>query len=178
MAPRELQEFAVGGVIHRFDAHDARRDCRIVCLQVLEQLELGSGRTDNQDFVGILDRVGDRLVVRVILRQVARSDSALFVMQVLVLRLRMDDACFGIIGVELDDVRFAVVDPDDKVIWLMAFCCLAMLGGKYTSLAWENTPQAPKKPPNFGRISVRAALSEYSQWNLCAVAHIRRTIYP
>ena len=36
--------------------------------------------------------------------------------QVLVFRLRMDNACFGVIGVELDDMRFAVVDPDDTMI--------------------------------------------------------------
>ena len=43
-------------------------------------------------------------------------------MQVLVLRLRMDDACLGIVGVELDDMRFAVVDPDDTVIMAHRVC--------------------------------------------------------
>jgi hypothetical protein len=37
-------------------------------------------------------------------------------MQMLVLRLRMDDALLGVIGVELDDMRFAVIDPDDAVV--------------------------------------------------------------
>jgi hypothetical protein len=39
----ELQELTVGGMIHRFHAHHARRDCRCVFLQILEELELGGG---------------------------------------------------------------------------------------------------------------------------------------
>jgi hypothetical protein len=67
VAASELQEFTVGGVIHRFDAHDARGDCGRMCVEVLEQLELGGGRADDQDFTRVLDRVGDFLKVRVIL---------------------------------------------------------------------------------------------------------------
>ena len=115
MAASEFQEFTVGGVIHRFDAHDARRKRWGVGMQVPEQLELGAGRTDDQDFTGILDRVSDSLVVHMILRGLARTDSAVLVVQVFVLGLRMDYACFGVVRVELDDMRFAVIDPDDTV---------------------------------------------------------------
>ena len=71
---------------------------------------------DDQYFAGIPDGVGDGLVVSVIFRRPARTDRAVLVVQVLVLRLRMDDAGFGVVGIELDDVRFAMVDPDDAVV--------------------------------------------------------------
>ena len=122
VAASEFQQFTVGGVVHRFDANNARRDCGRVCLEMLEELELGGGWADDQDFASIFDCVGDCLVVRVMLRRPARANNAMFVMQVLMLRLRMDDTCFGIVRVELDDMRFAVVDPYDKVI--VAHCVL------------------------------------------------------
>jgi len=122
LAASEFQQFTVGGVVHRFDANNARRDCGRVYLEMLEELELGGGWAHDQDFTGIFDCVGHCLVVRVILRRPARANNAMFVMQVLMLRLRMDNTCFGIVRVELDDMRFAVVDPYDKVI--VAHCVL------------------------------------------------------
>ena len=127
VAASEFQQFTVGGVVHRFDANNARRDCGHVCLEMLEKLELGVGWADDQDFTGICHCVGDCLVVRVILRRPARANNAMFVMQVLMLRLRMDNTCFGIVRVELDDMRFAVVDPYDKVI--VAHCVLLPRNG-------------------------------------------------
>ena len=116
VAASEFQQFTVGGVVHRFDANNARRDCGCVGLEMLEELELGGGWTDDQYFTSIFDCVGDCLVVRVILRRPSRANSAMLVVQVLMFRLWMDDACFGIVRIELDDMRFAVVDPYDKVI--------------------------------------------------------------
>ena len=63
----QLQELTIARVIDRFDADDARRDCGRVCLQMLEEFQLGGGRADDQDFTGILYRVGDLLVVGMIL---------------------------------------------------------------------------------------------------------------
>jgi hypothetical protein len=86
------------------------------------------------------------------------------VVQVLVLRLRMDDACFGIIGVELDDMRFAVVDPDDTVIVAHSILLPCDVGRKvYLPRMGETLRKPQKGHPNPGRIPVRAALSEYSQ---------------
>ena len=112
----KLQELAAGGVIHRFDAHHARGYGRGVCLEVLEEFELGGRRADDQDLARVPDRVGDSLIVRVILWSFAGADNAVFVVQVLMFRLRMDDTCFRVVRVELDDMRFAVIDPHDAVI--------------------------------------------------------------
>jgi hypothetical protein len=84
---------------------------------------------DDQDFAGILNRVGDFLVVHVIFRSPARADSAVLVMQVLMLRLWVDDTCFCIVRVKLDDMRLAVVDPHDTVIvahWDLLPCGVKM----------------------------------------------------
>ena len=103
-------------MIDRFDADDARRDRRRVELQMLEEFQLGGRGADDQDLTGVLYCVGDLLVVGVILGRPARSDRTLFVMKMLVLRLGMDDTRLRIVRVELDDMRFAVVDPHDTVI--------------------------------------------------------------
>jgi hypothetical protein len=39
VAATELQQFTVSRVVHRFDAHNARRDCGRVCLEMLEEFE-------------------------------------------------------------------------------------------------------------------------------------------
>ena len=133
---RELQELTVGWVIHRFNAHDARRDCGRMRLQMFEELELGGGWADDQDFAGILDRVGDFLIVLMIRRRLARSDNTVFVMQMgFVLGLRMDDTCFCIVWVEVDDMRFLVIDPDDTVIVAHRVLQPCGVGAKYTAAA-------------------------------------------
>jgi hypothetical protein len=116
VAASELQELAIGGVIHRFDAYHAPGYRRRVRLKVFEELELGGGRPNDQDFASILDCVRDGLIVRMILRYFARAYDAVFVVQVLMLGFRMDDTRFRVVWVELDNMCFAVVYPYDTVI--------------------------------------------------------------
>ena len=116
VAASELQELTVGGVIHGFDTYHAPGYRRRVRLKVFEELKLGGGRPNDQDFTGILDCVRDGLIVRMILRYVARAYDAVFVMQVLMLGFRMNDTRFCVARVEFDNMRFAVVYPYDTVI--------------------------------------------------------------
>jgi hypothetical protein len=74
---------------------------------------------------GILDRRFHGMVVRWVGRRIARADDAVLVVQMLVLRLRMHDARFGVVRVELDHMRLAVVDPDDTVKMAHGSCLTA-----------------------------------------------------
>jgi len=103
-------------MIHRFDTYHALSYRRRVRLKVFEELELGGGRSNDQDFTRIFDRIRDGLIVGVVLRYVARTYDAVFVVQVLMLGPRMYDTLFCVVRVELDNIRFAVVDPYDTVI--------------------------------------------------------------
>jgi hypothetical protein len=69
-------------------------------------------------------------------RCLARSDNTVFVMQMrFVLRLRVDDTCFCIVWVEVDDMRFLVIDPDDTVIVAHRVLPPCGVGVKYTAAA-------------------------------------------
>ena len=103
-------------MIDGLDADDSRGDRRRVCAKVSEERELRIRWADDQDLTRVLDRIGDGIEIRRVLRRLSRADGAFLVMEVRVLRLRMQHAFVGRIRIEVDDVRFAVIDPDDAVI--------------------------------------------------------------
>jgi len=116
VVPSKLQELTVGRVIHRLDTHHARGNRWRMRLEVLEELKLGRGRANDQDFASVLDRIRDRLIVRMVFWRVPGAYDAAFVVQMLMPRFRMDDTFFCVVRIEFDNVRFAVVNPHNAMI--------------------------------------------------------------
>jgi len=141
MAPREFQQLAVGRMVYRLEADDASGDSRCMCLHVLEQLDLRSRRAHDEYLAGIADSVAYRLVVRVVLRSFAGSHDALLVVQVFVLRFRMNHTSFGVVRVEFDDVRFAVIYPDDAMVVAHVVACVMKMG-QYSFVTSERVTRA------------------------------------
>ena len=71
-----LEQFAVGRMIHRLDADQSLAQPRIVRLDVLHQLGLGSGWPDDQPFVHVGDRLDDTVEVLLGVMLMTRPDGA------------------------------------------------------------------------------------------------------
>src|SRR5664279_2442257 len=112
----DLEHLTVGRMIERLDADDFLRDLRVVLLEMMQQLRPGGAGADDEDFVGVLHRVGDAVEIMLILRGAAGVAETRLVVQVNV----------AVVGVELPlrrrlsldgiDLGLLVIDPDGYVV--------------------------------------------------------------
>ena len=114
-AARVLEQFAIGRMIHRLDADQSLAQPWIVRLDVLHQFGLGGGRPDDQPFVHVGDRLDDAVEVLLGVVRMARPDVAGLGVYLMGRRVGFDTLFLHVFGVELEDSRFVVVDPDDGV---------------------------------------------------------------
>ena len=83
--------------------------------QVARQLGLGAGRADDQDRPGSGQRVRHAAEELLVGRRVAAADRVGLVVKVHVPVMRADDGAVDLIGIEMEDLRLVMIDPDDGV---------------------------------------------------------------
>ena len=93
----------------------------IMAVNVLDQVELGVGRTDDQDFLRAFQRLGYGVVEVLVFRAAAGAYGAALVIAAFVVQLVMtlggtQDGRFDIIRADVHDVGFGVIDPYNGVI--------------------------------------------------------------
>ena len=57
-------QLTVAGVVHGFDPDDLVDQAVVMHMDVLDELQLGLRRPDDQDLLGALERMRDRVVIR------------------------------------------------------------------------------------------------------------------
>jgi hypothetical protein len=107
------KQLRVGRVIHGFNTQDLVPDCRVMLLQVLQQGKFCARRTDDQYFASPCDRLSHRMVVSLVFLRVSAPGTSRFPMQILVPGFRLNAGNGVGVNVELDNVRFEVVNPDN-----------------------------------------------------------------
>ena len=119
-------ELLVGRVIHRLDSDDARLELRIVLERVMDELELRRRRPDDEDAPGGAELLRDGLeeavrVVRVVVDVLRHGPLGVAMKMV---RRRVQRLLVEALGVDVEDARFAVVDPYGDVTIRSHGCAL------------------------------------------------------
>lgn len=112
----EGDQGTVAWVFNRLDAGDASRDIGMVTCDVSDQLRLGACRAGDQDGPRRRDRLGDLLEEMSILGHIAAPDRVRVVMNVSGRGVRIEHYPIDLDRAELEDSRFPMVDPNDRVI--------------------------------------------------------------
>ena len=110
-----INERSVGGMIDRFDADDLLDEFRIVMVDVLDQFGLGVCRTGNENELSVFHRVGDVVQEFLVFGGMSASDGIGLVMNMLYRIVWLDDDPIGFRRVEVENARFVMIDPDDRV---------------------------------------------------------------
>lgn len=115
-APGMGDQLAVGRVIHRFDAGQPLQVVGKVCLQVPDERQLGLPGPDEKPARRTANGVDDAIQEIEFDRRMAGPDCAGLVMDLAEGIVRLEHLAFDIHRVEVEDVGFLAVHPDDCVI--------------------------------------------------------------
>jgi hypothetical protein len=105
----------VGGMIDRFDADNPVDEFRIMAMDVLDQFGLRVRRTRDEDELGVFYGFDGVVQEFLIFGRMSAADRIGLVMDMPRGIVRFDDDPIGLKPVEMEDARFAVIDPDDCV---------------------------------------------------------------
>ena len=114
-------QLAIARVIHTLHPYDFVDDIVVVCMDMLDQFELGMAGADDQDFRGAFQGFHDVMIEMLIFGLTATADRASLMMQ-LVRRIgRLNQRFFNIIGADVHDMGFFMIKPDDCVVMRHGF---------------------------------------------------------
>lgn len=108
-------------MIHRFHSNDAIFHVMVVRMHVLDQVELGLPWPDHENFTGPVQGFHNLVVEVLVFGLAATADGTPFVMQVLVGIGGVDDGFFHVLGADMHDARFGMINPDDGVMMRHGF---------------------------------------------------------
>jgi hypothetical protein len=103
------------GVIGRFDALDLDHHAGMDALDVLDEFVLLAGRPDDQDRLGVGDRLG-HLFEKALVFGEAAPGALLAALEIAHGMLGVDDDLVGVFAAEMENAGQAMVDPDDGVV--------------------------------------------------------------
>ena len=106
----------VGGVVDRLDTDDLFAPGRIMGIEMLDELALGQPRSHDQHLAGIGDRLGDLVIIMLVLGGMTVGIAAAVVMQMDMGVLGQDAQGLHILGIEMIHASLVMVDPDDGMV--------------------------------------------------------------
>ena len=117
--PRQRQHLAVTRMIECRDRRDAPEEVRVPALDVLCQLHLGARRAGDQYRAGVRQGLRHALEKGLVDGGVAAVARIGLVVEVLMGVAAVHDGAVGFLLVKLEDSRFVMIDPDERVIVLI-----------------------------------------------------------
>jgi hypothetical protein len=114
--PRKLEYLRVGGMIGIFDRDDGPPELRIFIAKIARELLLGLRRSDQQDFMGPREGMGDIIEEVMIRGRSVSAMRALSAVNPLVLILRVNPALFLFRGVEVPCGCVLMIDPNNRMV--------------------------------------------------------------
>ena len=112
-------QLAVGRMIERLDAGNARQQLCRMPLDVLEQLVLGIRRPADQYGAGSADLGHHGVEEILVLSDVAAADRVGLVVNVTRWVIGVHHGALDVIGIEMKYARLVVIDPDDGMVMLV-----------------------------------------------------------
>ena len=138
----------------------------VVLVNVLDQFRLCVGRTGNENGTSVRNRFHDGVKVIVILCGMSATDGVGFVMDVSRRMIRMQDESFDVCRVEMENARFAVIDPDDGM--------MVMVVHEIKSLSNDRSKMMARRHAYFARDPMQAATSSVSRQSRTRVFYIQQ----
>ncbi len=102
-------------MVDGFDARHAHGKIGLVRRQMFRQLVLGAGRPDDQDRARPGESLGDVIEEILVDRRMAAADRVGLGVQMHHPVVGMDHGTVDLVGIEVKDLRFVMIDPDDGV---------------------------------------------------------------
>jgi hypothetical protein len=102
-------------MIDRFDTHDLRHECRVVFVNVFDELELGPRRAHDQHFLGALESLDDGVIEVIRVGRVVVLRGGFGMSMKMVLR-RGELQSFSALAVDAKQFRFVLVNPNGYVV--------------------------------------------------------------
>jgi hypothetical protein len=110
-------QLGVARVIDGFDSDDPRLQRALVLLHVLEEVQLGLRRTDDENLVLALERVRHLVKEAMLVVRVIPHPQVLFLgMPMNVRAWRVNDGLTDLVGVDVEDASFLLIEPYDRVL--------------------------------------------------------------
>lgn len=111
-------DLSVGRVIHRFDTKNALLDCVVILVNVSDEIELGCGRTHDQDGFGTIHRSSYLVKVSLgIIRVLLCTFRPMGMLTVVNIVSRSGHSHFiDLIPIEVKNASFFVIDPDGYLL--------------------------------------------------------------
>jgi hypothetical protein len=110
-------------MIDGFDANDTLGQLRIMDANMFDQLGLCVGRSGDETSACVGNGFGDGVEIVVIRGDVSAPDRVRLVMNMFGRMIRAQNEPFDIRSVEMEHTRFTVIDPDHRVIVMLAHEC-------------------------------------------------------
>ena len=112
---RERHDGAVGRMVQSLDSGYPSREMRIVILDVFGQLVFGARGSNDENRAGVRHGLRRVLVELMVGRRMAGIARIRLVMQVLVRVGAANRLRVVLIGIEIEDLRFPMIDPNHGV---------------------------------------------------------------
>jgi hypothetical protein len=109
----------VAWMVDRFYSGDGFRQPGIMEPNMLGKFLLCIRRSSDENRARVCDRLGDGLEILMIHRNMPATDGICLVMDVPGLMIRMQNEPFDVSWIEVKHTRFAVIDPNDRVIVML-----------------------------------------------------------
>ena len=111
----------IGWMINRFHTDNLAGQLMIVTVNMLDKVQLRTGRPDNQNFLRTFQRFSHFVIKMIVFRSTAGTNSAAFIRTPLVVQMlmrlcRAHDAGLNIIRADMHNMCFAVINPYNCVI--------------------------------------------------------------
>ncbi|MGA7971176.1 MAG: hypothetical protein WCA36_00080 [Pseudolabrys sp.] len=107
-------------MIEGFDTRDDLHQLRVVMFDMLDQIVLGIARPCDEYRASVGDRLRDRVQKFLVRADFAAPHRAGLVMEMLGWVIRVQHQLVGLGRIEMEDPRFAMVDPNDGVVMMCA----------------------------------------------------------
>ncbi len=114
-AARVGDEFALAGVISRFDALDLDHHSGMDALDVLDEFVLVVRRADDQNRLRVGERLGHHFEKGLVFGE-GTTDALLRALELTDRVVGVDDDLVGVLAAEMENAGQAMVDPDDGVV--------------------------------------------------------------
>jgi hypothetical protein len=109
-------------MIDRLDSGNAMGNVGMVARHIRDQLRFGAGRTSDQHRLCIGDHLRDLLEELVIRGRIATADRVGLVLDVARRIVRLGDYAIDLFPVEMEDLCFSMINPDNRVIMAVHGC--------------------------------------------------------
>jgi hypothetical protein len=113
--PCVVDYLPVARMVRGFYRHYLLQERRDMVADVLDQLRLLIGRAGNENKPRASNRIGHLLQKIVVLGRLAAANALRFVVKVARRVIRVDDQSVYLGGVEVEDARLVMVDPDYRM---------------------------------------------------------------